>query len=260
MLNIDAIIYIKRLIIEAGMVAHKHQNHDIEIEIKPDNSPVTNVDKLVSQIIVDGLKKLTPEIMIISEEEEIPVSGDYTFWLVDPIDGTKSYIRGEDTYTVNIGLIENGIAIHGFIYRPSSKLLHYTDADGRLKIEQEGKDITSDVIRSNKHIITAAVSSKALNSLTKAFIEQNNITEIVHIPSSIKLSMVADDSVDIYPRFGETMEWDIAAGHALIRASGGEVFDLETNETIKYNKPRFLNKGFIACSRDYIEMIKIKEK
>ncbi len=251
MIDIDAI---KELIIEAGMIAQKHQNKDIEIELKPDNSPVTNVDKLVSQIVVDGLKKITPDIMIISEEGDIPESGAKQFWLVDPIDGTNSYIRGEDTYTVNIGLIENGIATRGFIYRPSSKLLHYTDLNGKLKIEQDGKDITTEVTRHNKHIITAAVSSKALNTVTKTFLEQNNIVEVVQVPSSIKLSMVADDSVDIYPRFGETMEWDIAAGHALIRASGGDILDLETNKTIKYNKPGFLNKGFIACSRDYLAL------
>lgn len=252
MFDLDAINYLKNLIIEAGRVAAKHQNHDIEIEIKPDNSPVTNIDKLVSQIIVNGLKKLTPNIMIISEEGDIPESGDNQFWLVDPIDGTRSYIRGEDSYTVNIGLIEHGIATLGFIYRPSTKLLHYTDLNGQLKIEQNGKDITAEVIRLNKHVITAAVSSKALNSVTKAFIEQNNIAEIIQIPSSIKLCMVADDSVDIYPRFGETMEWDIAAGHALIKAAGGDIIDLATKKTIKYNKPGFLNKGFIACSRDYL--------
>lgn len=249
MLSADDILDLKSLIIEVGQVAHHHQNHDITVEIKADYSPVTNVDKLVSEMIVSGIAKLTPNILIISEEADLPERGADCFWLVDPIDGTKSYIRGDDTYTVNIGLIENGIPVFGLIYRPSTKMLHYTDANGKLKIERDGADITNEIIRKNKHILTAAVSSKAINELTKEFITQNNIEEIVHIPSSIKLCLVADGSVDLYPRFGETMEWDIAAGDALIRAAGGKIIDINTNEIMEYNKPGFLNKGFIAYNK-----------
>ncbi len=249
LLNADDILYLKSLIIEAGHIAHHHQNHDITVEIKADYSPVTNVDKLVSEMIVSGLAKLTPNILIISEEADLPERGAACFWLVDPIDGTKSYIRGEDSYTVNIGLIEYGIPVFGLIYRPSTKMLHYTDAHGKLKIEQDGNDLTNEIIRKNKHILTAAVSSKAINDLTQEFITQNNIEEIVHIPSSIKLCLVADGSVDLYPRFGETMEWDIAAGDALIKAAGGKIIDINTNEVMEYNKPGFLNKGFIAYGR-----------
>jgi 3'(2'), 5'-bisphosphate nucleotidase len=246
LLTAQDIIYLKKLIIEAGLIAHKLQSKDIHIEIKPDNSPVTNVDKLVSEMIIDGLKKLTPDVMIISEEGNLPENGASSFWLVDPIDGTKSYIRGEDSYTVNIGLIAGGTATIGLIYRPATKLLHYTDIDGKLRIERDGIDVTNEIIRINKNILIAAVSSKGINDLTKEFIEQNNIEEIIHIPSSIKLCLIADGSVDVYPRFGETMEWDIAAGDALIRAAGGKIIDINTGQIMQYNKPGFLNKGFIA--------------
>lgn len=246
----DIIETIKNIIISAGWIAETHQGDNLDIEIKSDDSPVTKVDKMVSLHISKALEDLTPEIPVISEEgvnlENYDSGLDFTrFWLVDPIDGTKSYIRGESTYTVNIGLVENGEPTFGFIYRPSLKLLHYTDSKKRLRIERDGIDITGEITRNNKDTRVAAVSSHSMSDEVKKFIEDDKISEIIRIPSSIKLCLVADGSVDVYPRFGETMEWDIAAGHAIIKATGGNVFDIEGN-VMKYGKPKLLNSGFIA--------------
>ncbi|MBP7189707.1 MAG: 3'(2'),5'-bisphosphate nucleotidase CysQ [Rickettsiaceae bacterium] len=246
----DVIEKIKSIIISAGVIADYHQNDNLDIELKSDDSPVTKVDKMVSAHIFEGLSTLTPKILVISEEGsdlDDYQNGlrDKTFWLVDPIDGTKSYIRGESTYTVNIGLIENGEPSFGFIYRPSLKLLHYTDENKILRVEKDGVDITSEITRDNKETRVAAVSSHSMSAEVKKFIEDDKVSEVIRIPSSIKLCLVADGSVDVYPRFGQTMEWDIAAGHAIIKATGGNIFDIEGN-VMKYGKPKLLNLGFIA--------------
>lgn len=244
MLDNTDISYIKDLIIFAGDIAHNTNISELKIELKQDNSPVTHADKVISTEIARGLSKLKPNISIISEEEPIPDSITNSFWLVDPIDSTRSYIAGKKTYTVNIGLIENGIATYGFIYQPAIKLLHYTNAHKKLCIEENGMTKLKVDIPTNSPI-KAAISDTNTNKATKVFLAQNNITDIIHIPSSIKLSLVAEGIVDVYPSFGHTMEWDIAAGHALIKAAGGDILDLN-NQPIKYLKNKLLNNGFIA--------------
>lgn len=244
MLDEDDILYIKDLIISAGNLAHNTNIDTLEINFKQDNSPVTHADKIISSSIVKGLLNLKPDICVISEEEPIPNITTNSFWLVDPIDSTRSYIAGKQTYTVNIGLIENGIAKYGFIYQPAIKLLHYTNSEQQLCIEEDGVTKERSILQSNAPIC-AAISDQHTNKATKHFLSENNITEIIHIPSSIKLSLVAEGTADVYPSFGNTMEWDIAAGHALIKATGGDILDLN-NQPIKYLKNNLLNHGFIA--------------
>lgn len=260
MLSISDIMAIKNLIISAGKVALQYHGKELMIETKSDNSPVTNVDKLLSSQITSTLKILTPNIPVISEEDEfIPNTSEGTFWLVDPIDGTKSFIRGDDTYTVNIGLVENLTPTYGFIYQPSERLLHYTDADKKLVVERNGEDITTKLVkqlvnRSNKKI---AISSEAVGEQIENFIRANNVGEILSVPSSLKLCLVADGSVDFYPRFSKTMEWDIAAGHAIIKAGGGDVTCLN-GSPFMYGKPGLVNSFFIAYGSSAISDL-IKE-
>jgi len=245
-------IEIKHLIIKAGEIAAHNQGNTLDIQIKEDQSPVTNIDKLLSRYIVESLHKFTPNIPVISEEEKIPdLSNISTFWLVDPIDGTKSYIRGEDSYTVNIGLIDNGVPTYGFIYQPSQKLLHYTDQDLKLVVEMNGKNIGDRVAKKRAKGCVIAISKRSSSQEMQNFLQDNNASEVISISSSIKLCLVADGSVDLYPRFGETMEWDIAAGHALVKASGGDVVGLD-GKSMKYGKPGLLNKGFLACGPEYL--------
>jgi 3'(2'), 5'-bisphosphate nucleotidase len=243
---------IKNLTLMAGEIAASNQGKNLDIEIKSDQSPVTNIDKQLSSLIVTKLQELTPGILIVSEEEEIPdLSGISTFWLIDPIDGTKSYIKGEDSYTVNIGLIENGVPTYGFIYQPSKKLLHYTDQNLKLVVERDGDDVSKLIGKNRDKGCIIAVSAHSSCPETRNFIKDNKAEEVVVVSSSIKLCLVADGSVDLYPRFGETMEWDIAAGHALVRASGGEVLDL-SGRPMQYGKAGLLNRGFLACGSGYL--------
>ncbi|MDD9334827.1 MAG: 3'(2'),5'-bisphosphate nucleotidase CysQ [Rickettsiaceae bacterium] len=237
---------LKSLITEAGGIALIRRDLGLIVSYKDDNSPVTNADKEISSFIYDGLKDLAPNIPVVCEERDIIALNDNQFWLIDPIDGTKSYIKGEDTYTVNIALIKNGMPIIGFIYQPSVQKLYYTDANNALRIEQNGVETSFDALPKTHY--RAVVSSRSSNSDIKKFLKKHLITEIVTIPSSIKLCLVAEGKADIYPKFGPTMEWDIAAGHALIKASGGNIVDIDGNELV-YQKKNFQNPHFYAYSR-----------
>lgn len=237
---------LKSLITEAGRIALMTRDLGLIVSYKGDNSPVTNADKEISDFIYNGLMALTPTIPIICEEREIVTLNEEQFWLIDPIDGTKSYVKGEDTYTVNIALIKNGMPVIGLIYQPSMHKLYYTDANNVLRVEQNDVEVNFDVLPKNHY--SAVVSSRWSNSDTKNFLEKHLITKVVSVPSSIKLCLIAEGKADIYPKFGTTMEWDIAAGHALIKANGGNVVDLDGNELV-YQKKNFLNPHFYAYSR-----------
>jgi 3'(2'), 5'-bisphosphate nucleotidase len=246
---------LKKLIIKAGDIALIRRNSGLVISYKKDNSPVTNADIEISDFIYKGLKNLTPDIPIICEEREATHIDSEMFWLVDPIDGTRSYIKNEDSYTINIALIQNHLPIIGLIYQPSIAKLYYTDENANLRIEQNSIEEVSESLVKNYY--SAVVSSHLANSATKEFLEKYLITEIISIPSSIKLCLVAEGKADIYPRFGTTMEWDIAAGHALIKASGGNIVDLDGNELI-YKKKNFQNPYFHAYSSYWLEKSLIK--
>lgn len=240
---------LKNLIIEAGEIALLKRELGLRVSYKEDNSPVTNGDIEVSEFIYKNLVRLTPDIAIICEEREIITLTENSFWLIDPIDGTKSYIKGDDTYTINIGLIENGTPTIGLIYQPSMHRLYYTDHNNSLRIEQNGIEEKLDTLP--KNYCNAVLSSHSSNIDTKNFLAKHLITEVVSIPSSIKLCLVAAGECDIYPKFGPTMEWDIAAGHALIRANGGNIVDLDGKE-LTYKKDDYKNPSFYAYSRHWI--------
>jgi len=246
----NLITSLKNLIIEAGKIALIRRNLGLIISYKKDHSPVTNADKDISDFIYNGLNSLTPNISVICEERDLGILPQDSFWLVDPIDGTQSYIKGEETYTVNIALIQDCTPTIGFIYQPSKCRLCYTDENNTLKIEQNGIEIKLSTLKQKGY--SATISSRALNLETKNFLNKHNITRVVSVPSSIKLCLVAEGVVDIYPKFGTTMEWDIAAGHALIKASGGNVIGLDGNELI-YKKKNYQNSNFYACSRCWLE-------
>ena len=250
-MNKEIIQSIKELIIQAGALAIAKKNMGLRVEHKKDGSPVTNADKEISNLIYKRLSELTPDIPIICEEQPINDIDTSIFWLVDPIDGTRSYIKGESSYTVNIGLVKNKVPIYGFIYQPETAKLCYTDDDGKLKIEQSGKslEVTAPVI---SHNYIATVSSHYLSLAARYFLKQHSITDIIRVPSSVKLCLVAEGIADVYPRFGRTMEWDIAAGHALIRAAGGDVVDTR-GKTLSYGKPNFENPHFLAFSKNWSE-------
>ena len=243
-LTANDILRIKDLLVVLGQKAVTIDREQLIIDLKADHSPVTHVDKIISASIVEALYKLTPNIPVVSEEEIIPqINGD-TFWLVDPIDGTKSYIAGEDTYTINIGLIENGKPQYGFIYQPPTKLLYYTNISRQFCIELDGAPYVP--VARDDHDIKAVIGTRGMDKNIKEFFAQNHVTQVEMVPSSVKLCMIAEGAADLYSNFGETMEWDIAAGHAIILASGGDVIDVRTGQSMQYLKNELRNNGFVA--------------
>ncbi len=245
------ILAIKNVIIKSGHIALDEREAGIKIDIKDDSSPVTNADKKISQFIFDNLSKLTPDIPIICEERPlVDIDPKGKFWLIDPIDGTRSYIKNKDSFTVNIALIDCQIPTYGFVFQPSKELLYFTDENRKFCIEKSGSKSQNNT--HNKDGFVAVVSSHHLSEQTEQYIKEQDFAEIIAIPSSIKLCMVAEGAGDIYPKFGPTMEWDIAAGDALIRAAGGSV-RLISGELMPYAKEAFRNPHFIAANHRWTE-------
>ena len=247
----NLIAALKDLIINTGKIALDIKKAGILTDIKSDGSFVTNADKEISKIIYQTLQTLTPQIVIVCEEQPLPILSSDTFWLIDPIDGTRSYVNGKSTYTVNIGLIENNIPTIGLVYQPAADKLYYTNAKKQLKIEQNSLEIPINY-ESKREEFNAVIGFYNSNKATKKFLSKYSFGKIHAVGSSIKLCLIAEGAADIYPKFGQTMEWDIAAGHALIRAGGGNILDCDGKE-ITYGKENFANPNFFACSKYWLE-------
>jgi len=261
-IDIDKIIDIALL---AGSAVMEIYNSDFEVELKSDNSPLTQADRRSNEIICSKLNSLYPLIPILSEEnKEIPYSirKDWEYyWCIDPIDGTKEFIKKNGEFTINIALIHKDTPILGVVYAPAIKTLYWA---------KENRAFRADLTQSNNYLDLAktlplnsrkkedtlrVVASKShMNSQTKEFIdslEANNI-ELISKGSSLKLVMVAEGSADIYPRMAPTMEWDTAAADAIVRASNKMSYKFEPNKSLKeleplrYNKATLLNPWFIV--------------
>ena len=254
--------------IEASLDAGKailevYSSNDFNVEIKGDDSPLTLADKNANDVINSYLTKTS--IPIISEENR---QLDYserkewdTCWIVDPLDGTKEFIKRNGEFTVNIALIIKGNPVLGVIYVPVTKTLYFTseDATTSYRIDLEDENVTIDYILENASIIqpqtnepsvVKIVGSRShLNDDTKAFISEiskNKEVEIVSKGSSLKFCLVAEGKANIYPRYAPTMEWDTAAGQAICQAVGVKVIDNTTKESLKYNKENLLNPYFLV--------------
>ncbi|HXG99092.1 MAG TPA: 3'(2'),5'-bisphosphate nucleotidase CysQ [Sphingomicrobium sp.] len=221
-----------------------------EVETKSDLSPVTVCDRAAEAIILAALAKAAPGVPIIAEEEvaagRIPAHGDMYF-LVDPLDGTKEFVRGGDDYTVNIGLIVNGSPRLGVVYAPDTDRLHggivsegawLDEGQGRIAIYTRELGEARDAVASKSHF----------NQATADYLEQAiGACGHVSVGSSLKFCIVAEGRADIYPRLSPTSEWDTAAGHAILLAAGGRVDGLD-GTPLRYGKMAFLNRGFCATA------------
>ena len=248
----------EKALLEALVVAARAAGAEIlklveagfEVETKCDQSPVTICDRAAEQIILEFLRQGAPGVPVIAEEEvaagRIPAHGD-TYFLVDPLDGTKEFIRGGDDYTVNIGLIVDGRPRLGVVYQPACDRLWagligegaFMEADGeRRPIRCRPLGDKRDAVASKSH----------LNQATIDYLEQAiGACDHVSVGSSIKFCIVAEGKADIYPRLSPTSEWDTAAGHAVLLAAGGRVDGLDGGP-LAYGKTAFLNPGFCATA------------
>jgi 3'(2'), 5'-bisphosphate nucleotidase len=235
---------------EAGEAILELVRRGFEVESKRDSSPVTEADRAAELVILAALAKAAPGVPVVAEEEvaagRIPELGD-TYFLVDPLDGTKEFVRGGDDYTVNIGLIERGLPTLGVVFAPASARLHGGSVgDGAWVDEGQGK--TPIRTRPRGELTTAVASKSHLNQATVDYLEAAvGNCGFVSVGSSLKFCILAEGKADIFPRAAPTSEWDTAAGHAVLLAAGGLV-DGADGEALRYGKPAFLNRAFVATS------------
>ena len=232
-----------------------YQN-DFDVVHKEDNSPLTIADQRANRVIEEHLK--TTEIPILSEEG---IHLDYDtrkkweyLWIVDPLDGTKEFIKRNGEFTVNIALVKNGLPILGVIYVPVKNWMYFGNSKGSFK------QINNEVIKlpfSVAHRPYTAVGSRSHPSKETAdFCDQlkkeKGEVNVVSMGSSLKICLVAEGTADVYPRFAPTMEWDTAAGHAILSGAGGYVIKIEDKEPLRYGKPGYKNPFFVAASKHVI--------
>jgi 3'(2'), 5'-bisphosphate nucleotidase len=235
---------------EAGEAILEVVRRGFEVESKNDTSPVTEADRAAELIILAALARAAPGVPVIAEEEvaagRIPAHED-TYFLVDPLDGTKEFIRGGDDYTVNIGLIEQGTPKLGVVFAPATGRLHGGCVDEGAWLD-EGQGRTPIKTRARGEVTTAVASKSHLNQATVDYLEAAvGNCGYVSIGSSLKFCIVAEGRADIYPRAAPTSEWDTAAGHAVLLAAGGLV-DGPDGQPLRYGKRAFLNRAFVATS------------
>ncbi|MGM0478118.1 MAG: 3'(2'),5'-bisphosphate nucleotidase CysQ family protein [Bacteroidota bacterium] len=258
-----------------------YESDDFGIETKADDSPLTKADKAAHEVIMEHLKETN--IPVLSEEgKDISYEERKNWkqlWIVDPIDGTKEFIKRNGEFTVNIALVENQVPVSGVIYVPAKETLYYANKEKAFKLENvndsnyeqiknnkkqlplynnhrsEKRRLSSDFDRSlaehrNCTEITVVASKSHLSPETQQFIDdlktKYNEVKTISKGSSLKLCMVAEGTANYYPRFAPTMEWDTAAGQAICMAAGCDVIDQETQQTMVYNRSELLNNWFLV--------------
>jgi 3'(2'), 5'-bisphosphate nucleotidase len=235
---------------EAGEAILTIVRRGFEVETKGDTSPVTEADRVAELIILAALAKAAPGVPVIAEEEvaagRIPAHGD-TYFLVDPLDGTKEFVRGGDDYTVNIGLIERGVPSLGVVYSPARDVLHagIVGTGAWMEDSRGRRDIAT---RQRGDRLVAVASKSHFTQNTADYLEAAvGLCEHLSIGSSLKFCVVAEGLADIYPRLGPTSEWDTAAGHAVLLAAGGRVDGID-GTSLRYGKRAFLNRAFVGTA------------
>ncbi len=251
----------------AGEAILEIYKKDFDVELKSDLSPITTADKAAHKIIMDILTET--EIPVLSEEgKNIPYeerSAWETFWLVDPLDGTKEFIHKNDEFTVNIALIHKNIPTEGIIYVPVFDELYFTFQGQSYKLSSAKSELTDNIselvdkasklpLYENNDSFKVVASRSHLNEDTSNFIEQIKRifpnAETNSRGSIFKICMIAEGNAQVYPRFGPTMEWDIAAGHAIAIGAKATIFKMPGYETLLYNKENLLNPHFIVFTKN----------
>jgi 3'(2'), 5'-bisphosphate nucleotidase len=236
---------------EAGAAIRAVRARGFDVERKGDESPVTEADRAAEAIILEGLARFAPGIPVIAEEEvaagRVPEI-DGRFFLVDPLDGTKEFVRGGDDYTVNIGLIVDGTPVLGLVYAPEQGRLFAGLVGGEAWVEGPDGSRADLKVREPASPMVVVASKSHINAATHSYLDEVAPgAERTSVGSSLKFCIVAEAKADFYPRLSPTSEWDTAAGHAILLAAGGKV-DGPDGNALRYGKPRFLNSGFCATS------------
>lgn len=250
-------VVMRRLAIEAGeRIMQIYNADDFEVKVKSDASPVTEADEAADALIAAGLRAAFPDIMLVTEEqaESHSLTGD-SFLIVDPLDGTKEFINRRGDFTVNIALVEQGTPTRGVVYAPAKGRMFLTDASGTSYEETGALDpaamgeltrITVSTPDNGGLLVVASKSHR--DQATDDYISKYTVKDLKGAGSSLKFCLVATGEADLYPRVGRTMEWDTAAGHAVLAGAGGQVVRFDDHSPLTYGKSGYENPFFIALA------------
>lgn len=248
---------IKKIAVAAGAEVMAVYGTEFSVDVKEDKSPLTEADRRANTVIVEALERLYPEIPVISEETK---AVDYSerkdwdyFWLVDPLDGTKEFVKRNGEFTVNIALVKSGNPVAGVVYQPVGEHLFWAVQEhGAWKSTEggEAKRLNGGEHFREKSEVTVVASRSHMTDEVKQFVAdleaEGKRVEFLSAGSSLKICLVAEGAADVYPRLGPTMEWDTGAAHAVALESGRKVIQHGTDEPLRYNKENLLNPFFIV--------------
>jgi len=249
------IMVMRRLALEAGSrIMEIYEADDFEVRAKSDASPVTAADEAADALISAGLAEAFPGILIVTEEQAATHARSADrFLIVDPLDGTREFVQRRGDFTVNIALVESGTPTRGIVYAPAKGRMFYTTADGRAVEETGPFDIDRPgalrpiaVSRPDNGALMVVASKSHRDAATDAYIGRYAVRDMTSAGSSLKFCLVATGEADFYPRLGRTMEWDTAAGHAVLLGAGGCVVRFDDRTPLTYGKPGYENPFFLA--------------
>lgn len=245
----------RRLALAAGArIMEIYDGPDFAVKAKSDSSPVTEADEAADALIAEGLRAAFPDTALVTEEQAAThaAAGD-TFLIVDPLDGTKEFVQRRGDFTVNIAYVRDGIPIRGVVYAPAKGRMFYTTASG-IAVEEQGpfgpqpgeaRPIGVNPTPDNRGLMVVASKSHR-DQATDDYIARYRVRDMTSAGSSLKFCLVATGEADLYPRLGRTMEWDTAAGDAILRGAGGQVVRFDDHKPLAYGKPGYENPFFIA--------------
>ncbi|OLS47085.1 3'(2'),5'-bisphosphate nucleotidase [Rhodovulum sulfidophilum] len=229
---------------------------DFEVRAKADSSPVTEADEAADALITAELKQAFPDLLIVTEEQaDTHAERAADFLIVDPLDGTKEFVKRRGDFTVNIAWVEAGVPVRGVVYAPARGRMFYTRADGStveetgdLELDTVGPVTPLSVSTPDNDALMVVASKSHRDQATDDYIAKYAVRDMTSAGSSLKFCLVATGEADLYPRLGRTMEWDTAAGHAVLAGAGGTVVRFDDHSPLSYGKPGYENPFFIALA------------
>ncbi|MBK5925326.1 3'(2'),5'-bisphosphate nucleotidase [Rhodovulum sulfidophilum] len=229
---------------------------DFEVRAKADSSPVTEADEAADALITAELKQAFPDLLIVTEEQaDTHAERAADFLIVDPLDGTKEFVKRRGDFTVNIAWVEAGVPVRGVVYAPARGRMFYTRADGStveetgdLALDTVGPVTPLSVTTPDNDALMVVASKSHRDQATDDYIAKYAVRDMTSAGSSLKFCLVATGEADLYPRLGRTMEWDTAAGHAVLAGAGGTVVRFDDHSPLSYGKPGYENPFFIALA------------
>lgn len=249
MLNDELITALLKIADDAGQAILAVYDEPVELTVKADESPLTQADRASHQLIEHRLQALTPQWPVVSEESDDSLKAQRprfsVYWLVDPLDGTKEFIKRNGEFTVNIALIVDGCAVFGVVGVPVQNKLYWGGKEYGCWLKDSSRTVRLTGTASKPALLRVVGSRSHVNAETAEYLKNLGDHELVSVGSSLKFCLLAEGKADLYPRLGPTCEWDTAAAQAVLEGAGGKVETLD-GQPLRYSKPDILNPWFVA--------------